>query len=189
MTKTITVKTPKGNEVELTVKYEIGTYPLYSCSDALEDQVIIRRDRITAKINGQVVSNNVFDALNNSKPGYLRLSSSDGNYFIGLTAECEELIKNTVEEVKKAEELEKAEILEKCIDEERKEAEREHKAECEAAQHIINRVENGEKVYSREEAQAIRKEWVEVQNEGGEGYVPELLTSEKIEWARNQLKK
>ena len=62
------------------------------------------------------------------------------------------------------------------------------KEKIEDLQYTIERCESAKKLYTREEAQAERKRYNNLFNEGGEGFVPHFYTVEEYEWAKENLK-
>lgn len=62
------------------------------------------------------------------------------------------------------------------------------KEKIEDLQYTIERCESAKKLYTREEAQAERKRYNNLFNEGGEGFVPHFYTVEEYEWTKENLK-
>ena len=53
---------------------------------------------------------------------------------------------------------------------------------------IIKNCEKQQKLYTKEEAIAKTKEWNDIHNEGGEGFVPHFYTIDEYEYAKKRLK-
>lgn len=54
-------------------------------------------------------------------------------------------------------------------------------------QKVIQCCEKQERLYTREEAAAKKKEWNDIHDEGGEGYIPHFYTIEEYEQAKKRL--
>jgi hypothetical protein len=71
-------------------------------------------------------------------------------------------------------------------------AEAEHAADVSHAEEIIDCVDmtlryfNG-KLPNSEEVKKWRKAYNDINNEGGEGYIPEVVTEQQVEWAKKIL--
>lgn len=55
----------------------------------------------------------------------------------------------------------------------------------EEAKIILENVKNGAKIMTTEEANAFKKRWNDTYNEGGDGYIPPVITDKMVEWAKN----
>ena len=54
---------------------------------------------------------------------------------------------------------------------------------------VIAKAEKQKDIPSPEEAARRRKIWNDINNEGGEGYVPDIVDSERYEYAKGELEK
>ena len=72
------------------------------------------------------------------------------------------------------------------------EAENEQKVLVVKAAEIIREAEEikaaGQKIMTPQEAKAWKRNYNNINNEGGEGYIPQVVTTEDIKWAKEILK-
>lgn len=101
---------------------------------------------------------------------------------VGMTPEQAEVVEkflNEIIEEGKTEEVKAAEQAEK---------EAERQAEIDEAKKIIEKAGKQDKVMTNAEYAKWRKGYNNLMNEGGEGYIPSLVTAEQLEWAKQVLK-
>lgn len=206
MKKSIKLTTAtRKNEVVIGIEYTINAVQIYGCLPGLENCSVLRKDSIFTEIDGKLYKNcfgygiapynswckyakNIPKEFNGCNiEVVLRLRSRDGSriYNIPLDEANTNILLKTILEVKDAEKVEKAEILKTCYDEDKIDSERIMNERREEAKLILDRVKNGAKIMTAEEANAFKKQWNDTYNEGGEGYIPPVITDKMVEWAKN----
>lgn len=197
----------RNNEVVIDVEYTINAVPNYNYDylTELENCSVLCKDSISVEIDGTIYGNgfylgivpynewckqskNIPQEFNGCNiEVVLRLRSRDGSriYIIPLDEANTNILLKTILEVKDAEKVEKAEILKTCYDEDKIDSERIMNERREEAKLILDKVKNGAKIMTAEEANAFKKQWNDTYNEGGDGYIPPVITDKMVEWAKN----
>lgn len=199
---TITVKTPKGTEVKVSYEY----------SEKVIDDVI-NADGDIIGVRKKIFKNDVLSFTVGEKI-YVVDEENVSDYMTGAAVErCRELNVNKYyrsnyetngraifvfdqETVNKIDELINQTVNENRDDEVKKiedaQNEKKNKAKKEHAKEIIEKAKTTIKnadgtLMNASQARAYRESWNNRYNEGGEGYIPEIITSEMLEKAQKIL--
>ena len=187
----MTIVTVSGKELLLeadvesrlfTEEHDLDGYKVAGSTKLLEDS------RYSISKNGKVVVRgdleySVFAAREETYRGYTGIGFNGDPQNILISKESFEAIKTAYEEAI-SKEHSKPEVKEFI---EKKEAE-EKAWQIAHAKNIVKKAESQESIPTEAELRMIQKEWNDVYNEGGEGYVPQMITKEQYEDALNVLK-
>ena len=145
---------------------------------------IVKDAMLTAYIDGKKFDScwnvNFWKVIDAGKTGMKRIW---GIKSIGFTAERAEEIErflSSVIEEGRSEEAQEIRATEKAA---------EVAKEIEAAERLIAKAEAQADIPSREEAKRRMKRYNDINNEGGEGYVPYIVSREEYEYAKERISK
>ena len=187
----ITIVTVSGKELLLeadvesrlvTEEHDLDGYKVSGSTKLLEDS------RYSISKNGKVVVRgdleySVFVAREETYRGYTGIGFNGDPQNILISKESFEAIKTAYEEAI-SKEHSKPEVKEFI---EKKEAE-EKAWQIAHAKDIVKKAEAQKSIPTAAELRRIQKEWNDVYNEGGEGYVPQMITREQYDDALKVLK-
>ena len=186
MTKSITWKNSRGNIVKLTASYEEKMVNEILNADG---QVIVSKNlvnevkaNLAATLDGKLIDNcwdvslwNVVDAKG------MPFKKIEGISTIGMTAEqgklVQEFLKSVIESGK-SEEVTKHET---------EVMENEKAEKIKDAKEIITKAEKQTSIPTVAEYKVWARNYNNLHNEGGDGYVPKLITKEEYEYAKSIL--
>ncbi len=173
-----------GNEIELRAECKIEMVDKIIDLDG--DKINVgREERATANLEFWV-DGKMVDSCNGDT-NFWRIIDNNGIKQVwglrkvGFDAERAELVENFLKEVIAAGKTE--EIAET----EKNEEELENERQIEKAESVIAKASKQDKVMTTAEYREWRRAYSNATNEGGEGYVPELVTMEDVEWAKGIL--
>lgn len=199
--KSITLKTVKGNTVVITAHYksEFVTETVHVLDGWEQQKSKVRRSSgYEAIMDGKVIMRNRFDIDRAQKlnadlietqdfPAGTSHAIIDGRKSITLNETEAERYNQWVDAL-----IADGKCAEEVAEEAAKKKERaEHEIEC--AKSIIDSAETtlcrSERLMTNKEAKAWQKNYNDVMNEGGEGYIPGITTEESLRYALEILKK
>lgn len=173
-----------GNEIELRAECKIEMVDKIIDLDG--DKINVgREERTTANLEFWV-DGKMVDTCNGDT-NFWRIIDNNGIKQVwglrkvGFDAERAELVENFLGEVIAAGKTE--EIAET----EKNEEELENERQIEKAKSVIAKASKQKRVMTAAEYKRWRKQYNDVVNEGGDGYIPDLVTVEDVEWANGIL--